>query len=61
VLPVLRDDPLEPELAGVLEYCRAVADDVIVELDARTGGLPQEILEPAPSLLQRQRSQVDPA
>ena len=58
---MLRDDALEPQLAGVLEYCRAVADDVIVELDARTGDASQEILEPAPSLLQRQRPNVDAA
>jgi hypothetical protein len=58
---VLRDDALEPQLAGMLEYCRAVADDVIVELDAWTGDPSQEILEPAPSLLQRQRPNVNAA
>jgi hypothetical protein len=36
VLPVLRAGAVEPELAGVLEDRRAVADDVLVELNART-------------------------
>jgi hypothetical protein len=40
VLPVHRAGAVEPELAGVLEDRRAVADDVLVELDARTGDLP---------------------
>jgi hypothetical protein len=47
VFSVLRDDALE-----VLEDGGAVADDVLVELDAGIGDLPQEMLESAPSLLQ---------
>jgi hypothetical protein len=61
VPPVLRDDALEPEPAGVLEYGRPVPDDVLVELDALVGDLSQEVLEPTPALLQRLDPKVDPA
>jgi hypothetical protein len=53
VLSVFRDDPLKSQLAGVLEDGRAVAVDVLVELDAWAGELAQEMLEPALALLQR--------
>jgi hypothetical protein len=47
---VLRDDALVPQPAGVLEDRLTVPGDVLVELDARGGDLPQEVLEPAPAL-----------
>jgi hypothetical protein len=42
VRSVLRDDALEPQLAGVLEDRLTVPDDVLVKLNARVGDLPQE-------------------
>ena len=44
--------PSNPSLLGVLEDGRAVALDVLVELDPGARDLPQEVLEPAPALLQ---------
>jgi hypothetical protein len=41
VLPVLRDDALESQLAGVLEDGRPVAVDVLVELDPGARDLAQ--------------------
>jgi hypothetical protein len=61
VRSVLRDEALEPQLAGVLEDRLTVPDDVLVELDARVGDLSQEVLEPTPALLQGLNPQVDPA
>jgi len=58
---MLRDDTLETELAGMGEDGRAVPDDVLVELNARFGDLPQEVLKRTPSLFQRVRPEVDAA
>jgi hypothetical protein len=58
---VLRDDALEPQPAGVLEDRVNVPDDVLVELDALVGDLTQEVLEPAPALLQGFDPKVDAA
>ena len=42
-------------------YDRSVPGNVLVELDARVGGFLQEVLEPAPALLQGLDAQVDAA
>jgi hypothetical protein len=61
MLSVLRYEALEAQPAGVLEDRSAVPLDVFIELDAPVGDLPQEVLEPAPALLQRLDPQVDAA
>jgi hypothetical protein len=43
VRSVLRDDALEPQLAGVLEDRLTVPDDVLVELDIQSEGVLQAV------------------
>ena len=60
-MPVLRDDALEAQPAGVREDRSAVSVDVLVELNARVGDLPQEVLERAPPFFERVRPEVGAA
>jgi hypothetical protein len=56
---MLRDDAFKAELAGMGEDGHAVSDDMLVELDAGLGDLPQEMLQPTPAFPQRLWPQID--
>ena len=53
--------PSKERLSSAIEDDRAVPDDVLVELNARVGDLPQKVLERALSLFQGVRPEVDGA
>jgi hypothetical protein len=61
MLAVFRGDPVETELAGVLEDGRSVAEMCSLNWTPTPLHLPQQRLQAAPALLQRIWSKVDAA